>query len=317
MPNLTLTDTTALLADFQWLADPPAPSLPPVDKAKWQQAEQDARAEIARRLALQLKIKSLCLDDHPTARQGNHGDGGGSHAPQVGASRPVDRGQVLNRYRQLDPKYARAEAEAQHAARKRLDLLLVSVKTPLLRWSELTASIGAVAAWSTYHTATHKSDSHCLSATIQDLERIKAKMERQSRPVENAAPGPAEAQPKANSDTAGSEMRRVKRAKDELEAAVRGYFRKHLREYKELAKAHINTGSSKTMRAFWAIFGPTKIGPKIGYSASAVCESEAYGRHTEGIRRRNRPQAYLEHRSDGDESCSVLDRLEAGEGTQQ
>ena len=104
-------------------------------------------------------------------------------------------------YRRLDPVYAQAEAQARRkmaddvaAVRKRMDLLLVSVKTPLLQWSELAASNNAVQAWSTYQAAVHQSKPNALVAVIQDLERVKAKMERQAQIAAGELDGEEDAQ---------------------------------------------------------------------------------------------------------------------------
>lgn len=189
--DLTAGDIDSLLADFRWLANPPAQPLPERNERLWRQAIDEAW--VAERKHAYM-IALAATETHPgetmsdlERRQAFRAKMEERLGKPSTAGLYYRRDMPEERYRRLDKAYTEAEARARQkianeiaSVRKRLDLLLVNVKAPLLHLSELAASGNVARAWSNYQAAVHRPKPAIQTAVIQDLERIKAKLERQA-----------------------------------------------------------------------------------------------------------------------------------------
>jgi len=193
--DLSIQDVDSLLDGFQRLEHLPAPSLPDRDEDLWRVAidkawKAEERQATKQALAVSAGTGSpravmVDLNRRKAIQAACEKQTGKPSA--VGLS---ERFKSLSErlYRRLDPDYAKAEAKARRKSveevatiRQRLDLLLASVKQPLLQWSELAAGKGASQAWRTYQTAAHQSEPDVLAAVVQDLKRVKAKLQRAAK----------------------------------------------------------------------------------------------------------------------------------------
>ena len=190
---LAMPEADDLLAYLTWLANPPCPLLPVPHPQLLEVAKYAAAQEYERKV-------SLGLD--------RFARGGISDLlPKLEAKY----------YSEIDPDHDKAVAQVQEAVdseiarvRKEADLLLVSVKGPLLELSELASALSEARAWNAYQMAVHQADPNALARAIQDLERVKAKMERatQTAATVQAAPPAAAVQgssvPKPTGEPAAS-----------------------------------------------------------------------------------------------------------------
>ena len=203
--DLQIGDVDSLLAGFLWLKHPPEPLAPPRSPDLWAKAVDEAWQ--AERKHAEKKALAASV-----------GKGGGAGAAMADfRRRSAERKQLekatgkpcfvllsgrfrqvaMKAYQRLEPAYAKAEADARKLiadetakVRKGLDLLLVSIKRPLLELSELAdRGPDGSKGWGVYQAAVHKSKPDALAAVVQDLERIKAKLERHEEETAREARG--------------------------------------------------------------------------------------------------------------------------------
>jgi len=251
--DLTIGEVDSLLADFRWLANPPAPVLPQRDETLWRKAVDDEWRR----------------EEELAARRGKR--------LWPGTKGYFEQSlEAVEAYRRLDPAFFQAKAEAIRkaaddaaAVRKHLDLLLVSVKTPLLEWSEL-ASTDYAQAWNTYLSAVQydaaKKDQKAeytghaaysegredLDAVIQDLERIKAKMQRQAKVAPQAQPAP-DGGKKGEPAEANAEPPNRKRGRPkEYSAQYKADCEAHYQEWRTFFEAWKRDGKKGSARLAFA-----------------------------------------------------------------
>lgn len=198
LPSTTvqLADIDVLLADFRRVAEPPQPA-PLIRKKKlWRQAINEAweaERKHAEKCALACSLSTPAAGssgpmDDLKKRMAIRAEMEKAGEPSTAGLSDRFRHMPEKVYRRLDPAYAKDEAQAKRKiaaeiaeCRQRLDLLLVSIKMPLLRLSEMAATTSAERAWDAYQAAAHQSKPAAATAVIQDLNRVKAKLERQAK----------------------------------------------------------------------------------------------------------------------------------------
>ena len=293
--DLTIGETDSLLADFRWLKYPPAPLLPPRNPEVWGQCVEEAwqaQEKHVRKRALAAFIggghPGRCLDNFERRNAVRKVLESQTGEPSCAGLSSRFHTRPERSYPRYDAEYAKAEVAARRAiggaaaaVRKRLDLLLVSVKMSLLGWSELAADSGVARAWRTYqaavqhdaeayrkrltdpararHPASAERQPPAIDTVIQDLERIKAKLQRAAdrQPAEIAPGKNAEQKKKAKGEH--REGKRVPRAIsiDDLKCEMEN----HLKDAKDHAFALKETGKAPellprpTMKALASMIG--------------------------------------------------------------
>ena len=194
---LEISEVETLLTDFLWLKHPPKPLLPQKDPELLQLAID--KAWKSERKFCERNDSALSMNGIPgqklfyvenfekrnklrrlTEKKLGH--------PVQGGLSSRFRNKPEENYCMLDSAYLRAKSIARREiwketkkVKEKIDLLLTSIKAPLLNWSELANTRGKSKAWEIYQTAINQSQPKFLDTVIQDLQRIKSKLHRDSR----------------------------------------------------------------------------------------------------------------------------------------
>ncbi len=311
--DLTIGETDSLLADFRWLKYPPAPLLPPRNPEVWGQCVEEAwqaQEKHVRKRALAAFIggghPGRCLDNFERRNavrkvlEAQTGEPSCAGLSNRFHKRPEES------YPRYDAEYAKADVAARRAiggaaaaVRKRLDLLLVSVKISLLGWSELAADSGVARAWRTYqaavqhdaeayrkrlvdpararHPASAERQSPALDAVIQDLERVKAKLRRAAERPPAGIAATATHRGQWNNVRAQGEVDR--------------YRDKHEKEFDDLAVPVFNRKRGAT-KEFGKVFGPKAIARALGDGCATytVFRTRAYQERIRPVLHNQRPR---------------------------